>query len=514
MYDANPGLDLYNVYRFESLHNFYLGTFRTLLLALSSILKSDRMETAAFLDSRRRYRTPKSARTEILRRCNSALAAIDSDSPCVGLNFDFTKKGSTDTVSGLFTAKGIAPMLDARELAAVAQMIPFVFALVGPLCGAAGTAPCTGVAVLYKDTVALATSRFGEPGFTDTALMRLTDAIRDFKSAAIEVFGEHQASGMGTPKFHALDQLVSEIELCGSTGNYDAAFYESGHKIYKVAWGMTSQRSSTGQGEVVGIVERRQGQSDLAAAQMQISEFPLRESVVNKLIGKRNRVGAHFTAKKAEATRLDSVGLSTGGVKMPCAQILQHAANCNGTHAMRQPNSSADNTERNIVDLCEDVGGPGRLRWYVARTKDNINPRGNEAVSRPMSAVLAGLPCPTLHECESEGPGSDDLQIISVDNVGRESKRVVSAHRYYGSSRERHDNVMIEASSAGEAGGSNLLLNGSVVRRNVYIAKMLALLAIKAPGGIAAKYQNEEEVCLIRYYDRVESATLGLLTGR
>jgi hypothetical protein len=105
----HPGLDLYNVYRFESLRNFYLGTFRTLLLALSSMLKSDRMETAAFLDSRRRYRKLKSARTEVLRRCNSALAAMDSDSPCVGLNFDFTKKGSTETVSGLFTAKGLRP---------------------------------------------------------------------------------------------------------------------------------------------------------------------------------------------------------------------------------------------------------------------------------------------------------------------------------------------------------------------------------------------------------------------
>jgi hypothetical protein len=62
-----------------------------------------------------------------------------------------------------------------------------------------------------------------------------------------------------------------------------------------------------------------------------------------------------------------------------------------------------------------------------------------------VSAVLVGLPFPTLHECESEDPGSDELQIISVDNGGRESQRVVSAHRYYGSSRERQDKVMIEA---------------------------------------------------------------------
>jgi hypothetical protein len=207
--------------------SFTLGTFRTLLLALSKMLKSDTLETAAFLDSRRRNRKLKSVRSEILRRCNGGLRVLNSDSPCVGLNFDFRKKESTETVSGLFTAKGIAPMLEARELGAVALVTPFVFALVDRLCGETATAPCTRVAVLYQDMVAFATSRFGQPGFTRSALKKLSEAIRDLKSAVIEVFAEHQASGMGTPKFHALDHLVSDIELCGSTGNYDGSFYEA-----------------------------------------------------------------------------------------------------------------------------------------------------------------------------------------------------------------------------------------------------------------------------------------------
>jgi hypothetical protein len=115
----HPGLDLCNVYRFEPLHNFYLGTFRTLLLSLSTMPKSDTLETAAFLNSRCRNRKLKYVRTEILRMCNSALTAMNSGSPCVGLNFDFTQKGSTETVYGLFTAKGIASTLEARELGAV-----------------------------------------------------------------------------------------------------------------------------------------------------------------------------------------------------------------------------------------------------------------------------------------------------------------------------------------------------------------------------------------------------------
>jgi hypothetical protein len=128
--------------------------------------------------------------------------------------------------------------------------------------------------------------------------MKLSEAIRDFKSAAIEVFAEHHSSGMGNPKFHVLDHLGSDIELCGTTGNYDAAFYESGHKVYTVAWGMTSRRRYTGQGEAVGIVARRQGRINLAAAQMQVSEILLREAVVNKLLGKRNLVCARITRNK------------------------------------------------------------------------------------------------------------------------------------------------------------------------------------------------------------------------
>jgi hypothetical protein len=195
--------------------------------------------------------------------------------------------------------------------------------------------------------------------------------------------------------------------------------------------------------------------------------------------------------------------------QMSWAQILQHAANCNGNHAPRQPNSRADNAERNIADLCEDVVGPGRLRWYVARIKEDFNPQGSAIVRRPVSAVLSGLPCPTLHDLESELSGGDDLRITRVDNGGRELQRVPArAHRYYGSSRERQDIIMIESASAGEVEGSNVLLSGSIVRRKVYIAKVQAFLVIQAPRGMTSDSSAEDEVCLFRYYDPVELSSL------
>jgi hypothetical protein len=60
----------------------------------------------------------------------------------------------------LFTATGIAAMLEAKDLAGVDQVKPFVFALLERLCGTTAAGPNMTVYVLYQDMVATATSRF------------------------------------------------------------------------------------------------------------------------------------------------------------------------------------------------------------------------------------------------------------------------------------------------------------------------------------------------------------------
>jgi hypothetical protein len=67
---------------------------------------------------------------------------------------------------------------------------------------------------------------------------------------------------------------------------------------------------------------------------------------------------------------------------------------------------------------------------------------------------------------------------------------------------------MIEYASAGEVEGGNQLLSGSIVRRNVYIARVQAFLVIKAPRGIESISSAADEICLIRYYDLVELSSL------
>jgi hypothetical protein len=80
-------------------------------------------------------------------------------------------------------------MLEAKDLAGVDQVMPFVFALLDRLCGTTAAAPNTTVCVLHQDMIATATSRFSDPGFTIAELEALSEQISLFKAKAIEVFG-------------------------------------------------------------------------------------------------------------------------------------------------------------------------------------------------------------------------------------------------------------------------------------------------------------------------------------
>jgi Plavaka transposase len=182
-------LALPKLLRFETLHNFFLGLSRSLKVSASEMLKDSSLLTTKLLNAKGSARKLKSARVDILKKCNAFLRRVNTDSPCVGLNFDFSKAGTNEVLSGLFTATGIAAMLEAKDLAGVDQVMPFVFALLDRLCGTTAATPRTTVCVLYQDMVATATSRFSEPGFTIAELEALFEKISEFKAKAIEVLG-------------------------------------------------------------------------------------------------------------------------------------------------------------------------------------------------------------------------------------------------------------------------------------------------------------------------------------
>jgi hypothetical protein len=81
-------LGLPKLLRFENLHNFYLGLSRSLKVSASEILKDDSLLTTELVNAKGSARKLKKARVDILKKCNALLRQVNTDSPCVGLNFD------------------------------------------------------------------------------------------------------------------------------------------------------------------------------------------------------------------------------------------------------------------------------------------------------------------------------------------------------------------------------------------------------------------------------------------
>jgi Plavaka transposase len=102
-------LALPKLLQFETLHNFYLGLSRSLKVSVSEMLKDASFLTTELLNAKGSARKLKSARVDILKKCNAFKAGHYS--PCVGLNFDFSTAGTNEVLSGLFTATWIAAML-------------------------------------------------------------------------------------------------------------------------------------------------------------------------------------------------------------------------------------------------------------------------------------------------------------------------------------------------------------------------------------------------------------------
>jgi hypothetical protein len=253
---------------------------------------------------------------------------------------------------------------------------------------------------------------------------------------------------------------------------------------------------------------RAQGATDASTAAMDMHSIPLRGHVFAKLVGKR-AASIRLTEKRRESMEKDNAYLSNGGERMTWSQIRAHAEACDGKHSSGE--SLAPGCERAIELLCDDVGGRSRLQWYVIAIQARYNPISDATVRRPLTASVAGLPCPTL--TNSESPESEDNGKVTpvLDNGDRELQRIVSAHRYYGSETKRQDNVTIEESNDATLGSTS-----SPVPRNVLIAKVQAFLAIKnhrrvrimSELRVQGDQSAEDEICLIRYYCRVGATSI------
>lgn len=511
--NLHRGLDLHSTFRYETLHNLHQGISKLLKTCLSDRLRSKNLTTSEYIDSRRKRKPLASMRTRFLEKANRVLTLINEQSPCTSINFDKSRKSNTEQLNGLFTGTGLASMMEAKDLSEVDQVFPIVAATIDRLCGYQSSALNTKVSVMYCDLVNIATRRFADPGLTEQDLCALEAHIEAFKKLSIEAYEKFQRSGMGTPKFHLLDHLVSDIRMCGSLANYSADTFEASHKFYKQAYQATSKRKSTGQEEALKRAVRAQAKVAAPSATIRdqsTSGLPMRAKIVDKLSGTAP-ISRALTTKKQDAISQDSIGISAGGEKGTWFDIVAHSKVCSRTH--KNGSSTTGRGDQQFVrSLCEDVGGPERLRFLVAQIQTVYNPDAFARVRRPRSAVVASIPIPSLECCETTAVQNDEIadrKIYCLDDGERELQRIVSSHRYYGSQQARQDCVMIEVSQTGEPGLSKTRQRV----REVYVAKALAFLAFPPSKTAAVVKSSEEEVqlALIRYYDRCNAEDLDLI---
>ena len=423
-------LDPYSVFRFEAMHNLYLGISKTLKELLGRRMTSSELYSKEFLDRERNPRSFPSIRVQVLQNLNNLLQLVQRDSPCLGCNFDMTRRASTRSLNGLFTDDGVASMLEASDLRDVDQVMPFVAALADRLCGEADKMPVTRTTIPYMEMVDALMRRHEEPGFTEDDLSKATGLVRKFRRIAEEVYTPFQRSGFAFPKWHFLLHAVDDIRTCGSLVNYVANAYEASHKVIKTAFASTSRRKRGGQGEALYNLSRRQFTTNLS---MEKDLNPtLRLSVVQELACVNPRPHGVLTRNKEDALREDAVGLFKGSRTIRRDAITHFLLRQTTTETrMKEP---PEGPEQELTSLCSDVGGVCRLRWFLKQVGSSTS------IRRSSSAIVSGARPPTSSSCRRSVN-----KILIADDGSRELQRIVSAHSIYKSVHAIQDCVMIEA---------------------------------------------------------------------
>ena len=79
----------------------------------------------------------------------------------------------------------------------------------------------------------------------------LKQLIKEFKTAAVDVYGDYHPSNLRTEKFHLLDHVCEDIQRLGGLQWGDAGLYEHSHTKFKTAYRATSGRKHSAMRESV-----------------------------------------------------------------------------------------------------------------------------------------------------------------------------------------------------------------------------------------------------------------------
>ena len=496
----NYGVDVFRMLRYEQMHNIHLGLTKTLLECMSERLRSSSFTTPEFYVKKSgEMKTFGAVRTSILRGLNHSLQLYERHSPVVDFRIAHRSAKKTTDLNGLFKKDGVASMLEARDYSRILQMMPFLGATCDRLCGEPGTT--ARLFTQYVELIFMMTALDSlTASFSVPDLDKLQRSIVSFMHAATELYGDFQASDMGTPKFHTLVHVVADILEAGCLGHNRADAYEAAHKIIKAAFRAMSQRGEDGQGEALGVLSRQDLQRETSGT----TTRGARIDVVSRLSERAPRVRGARTTTKVEAVAKDSVELVRSYLIARAGRIFKF---------MKAFKASGSLVRQTMLPpglrlLLSDLGGVHNFAWFI----DKLQLGPSDSLLRSNSAYVSGFPLPVQEKSSTGKPMLVSVArapegAIGEGRVPRELQRIVAAHRFHNSKHPMQQTVMIDA---GDAEATLEKLHKSVRAsyvgtdvREVWIAKVLAFLTVRRrPAGkrMGAK-STTQEVALVQYFD-------------
>lgn len=512
----HPFLDPYRVMRVDMMHTFPLGIQKEILRLASLRLKSETLSTGQ-MTARKMARTFKAARNSILSAANGYLRRIEEEAPAIGLHVDFTRGKAATATDGLFAENGVASMLESKDFKNVAQVMPFVGALIDIMCGSdTNGATVTSVFVKYVDLEAHIMRRgMDEKGHSEGDLTRLEEMALHFKEITYEHFKDYQVSNFNFPKWHAIEHVVSDIREMGHCSSFSADAYEHSHTVFKELNRQGSQRKSTGLFETVsklsaGEARRSRLSHDYprkGSDRRDVDVAMLRYLVYGEKPG-RLKKGLGYDATVSDACVLATTrnkNLETNFDEI--AKVVENVSermkatgrNLGKSRGEREESRSSDLPAPN--QFVAAVGGYALTKKVLDILERRYSHAGTTGVFGltmhiVKSARVAGFHTPTLDDVVERPPALPELFV--AETGFRLAQKIVSALHYSGRPTPLQDNVLVEGSDCNEPD-----------RRQMWVAKVLAFLAVSRSGVGASFSQvplgpdggSSDDVAVVRYYE-------------
>lgn len=150
-------------------------------------------------------------KVSIYHSVNFKLVAIEREAGVPGLQKEFSIKGRSELLNGLFVNRGLREILQGKDYREVYVVLPIIGSYIDRATVVQNDANMTGGHHMYSDTMSKVLSLNYGQGWSEAELEALRKYLFAFIHRVVTILLPICTSGLLTPKFHLLDHLMEEI---------------------------------------------------------------------------------------------------------------------------------------------------------------------------------------------------------------------------------------------------------------------------------------------------------------